>query len=64
MGRTARFEPAISAIKRLQIYVFNRMASRTGCYLILINEVEIDWDKRDKREINAYSVVVRKLEGK
>jgi hypothetical protein len=57
-----RFEPVISAIKRLQIYAFNRMASRTGYCLILINEAEIDWGKRDKREINVYSVVVKKLE--
>jgi hypothetical protein len=40
------------------------MANRTGYYLILINEVEIDWDKRDVREINVYSVAVKKLEGR
>jgi hypothetical protein len=40
------------------------MASRTGYYLILINEAEIDWDKRGMREINVYSVVVKKLEGR
>jgi hypothetical protein len=31
--------------------------------LILINEVEINWDKRDVREVNVCSVVVKKLEG-
>jgi len=39
------------------------MASRTGYYLILTNEVEINWDKRDMREKNVCIVVVKKLEG-
>jgi len=36
------------------------MASRTGYYLILINEAEIAWDKRDMTEMNLYSVAVNR----